>query len=342
MKRYAIAAMLAASALCAAAYDLAGTGFSPAGERVEDGRTFAVLDDGSGGELLFCAEADPDARRFDELRVLYEAVKSWPGLEAPTVRAINYAERLQVVAIPSRLAVEGEDLAPALPSGIQLFRSGAAAAATEYDFKVKSGKNVIRVRSVYTGWEELSQAALSAYRDPAAFVQARDPIYSLRRFADLDGQVAEVDGKVAGLATELAALDELVAGSAARADELDAQARTGNKTLAERLAGLEEALAAEKASSEALAARLAAAEAAAADAKAAASSAAGARDAAIMAALCGGKAPDEKAVAKLVELKAADPALDKAKGAPAALKAAGLALSAKEIAAVYLVKFGEK
>ena len=273
MKRFALAAAMAAAALAAAAYDLSGSIFTAQGERTEEGRTFAVLADGSGGELLFFAEAEPDPARMKALEALYESARSWPGFAAASVRAVNYPDRLQIVLIPERFEVEGTDLVQAVPSGIQLFRG----AATEYDFKVKSGQSVLRVRGAYTGWDELSAAALAAYRDPAAFIQARDPLYVLKRFAELEAKVAALEGILLGPA------------------------------------GAEGAPAGDGAS------RI---------------------ERSLLAALNGGVPIAEASVAKLVELKRSEPSLSQ-KSAALALKAAGVKMSAKEISAVYLVKFGE-
>jgi ribosomal protein L9 len=61
---------------------------------------------------------------------------------------------------------------------------------------------------------------------------------------------------------------------------------------------------------------------------------------ALLAALSGSRATNIAAAAKLDELKSANPKLTKAEAAKA-LKAAGFSLTAAEIAAVFLVDFGE-
>jgi hypothetical protein len=277
MKRIALVLFLAAASLAATAFDFTGSGFSPTGEKVEDGRTFTVLDDGSGGTLLFFAEAEPSPDRIEGLKALYSAVRSWPGFEASAVRAVNSTERLQVVALPKHFVVEGVDLVPAVPSGVQLYRS----VATEYDFKVKSGQYAVNVRGIYASWGELSAAILEAFRDPVAFATARDPLYALKRLAELEGRIAKLETRIAELETRMQAL--------VSAD----------------------------------------------------GSSAGHFETALLAALNGDKPISDEAVAKLTALKKADPSLDKVRAA-AELKAAGLTLSAKEIAAVFLVKFGER
>ncbi len=366
MKRIALAAILAAAAaLALPALDLGGTGFSLAGERKEDGKVFTVLAADSGGELLFFAEAQPNAERLGELRAIYEAVRSWPDFVPSVVRAINYTERLQVVAIPSRFMVEGTDLAPSVPSGVQLFRTKA----TEYDFKVKTGQQVIRVRSVYTGWDEMAAAALAAYRDPASFVQARDPLYMLKRFAELEEQTGQLESQASQLRSQTSKLEaenakikaqakqleELAFGSAAGDEGPGAVGVTRTQNLSSRIATLESNLAVAESSLAEAESNLSATESSLSEAEASiaaleekleaaeAETAArlASRDVPLMAALNGAKPLNDQAVAKLVELKKANPALDK-KGAAAALKAAGLPLGTKAISAVFLVKFGER
>ena len=110
-----------------------------------------------------------------------------------------------------------------------------------------------------------------------AFVQAGDPLYALKRFAELEARVAALEGILLG--------PPGAEGAAAQ----DGASRIERSLLA---------------------------------------------------ALNGGIPIAEASVAKLVELKRSEPSLSQ-KSAAGALKAAGIKMSAKEISAVYLVKFGE-
>jgi len=327
MKRVVLSLAILAASIAVAALDLSGSGFAQKGERTEDGQTFAVLDDGSGGELLFYAETEPSAVRIAGLRALYDAIRSWSGFEAATLRAINGAERLQIVAIPRRFSVEGVDLAQAVPSGVQLYRS----TSTEYDFKVKSGSSIVRLRGVYSSWDELSAAVLQAFRDPAAFLLARDPLYALKRIAELDARVSKLE---AGLSK----LDSNVSKLEARISSLETTSVGGLET---RTDGLENGLSVLQKDVSGLSSNLESLVARMRQLVVDEGGSTGQLEAALLAALNGDKPVNAEGLAKLVELKKADPTLDKAKAATA-LKAAGTPLSSREISAVFLVKFGER
>jgi hypothetical protein len=273
MKKICLAAALSLFALSVFAYDLTDTGFTQTGERSEDGKTIAVLADESGGEVLFDAETEPSGDRLSALRSLVAEIRSWEAFQPAEIRAVNMADRLQVSAIPRSFVVDGVALEQALPGGIQLLYK----TATEYDFKVKSGKYVVRVSSVFTGLPELEAAALAAFKDPASFIATRDPLYVQKRLDELLDKVADFESRIATI-------------------------EQANKELLSNEAKAKPA---------------------------------------ILAALNGGRPIREDALAKLIELKRQDPALDK-KNAPAALRAAGYVLSLSEISAIYLVEFGER
>lgn len=318
MKRTALAAIIVVSAASLFALDLSGTSFTQTGEKSVDGKTVAVLADESGAELLLEAETEPSPERLTALQALVAEVRSWDNFEAAELRAVNMAERLQLTAIPRKFVVEGVDLAPAIPGGVQLlFKT-----ATEYDFKVRSGKFVVRVGSVFTDRGELEAAALAAFKDPSGFIATRDPLYVQKRLDELADRADAIEAMQADFAKKIAILEEATFGaeqnaakeeSVSKADKSVAQLREDLAALEARNSEHEKQAAAQWASTQL----------------------------ALLAALNGDKPIREESVAKLVELKKADPGLDR-KNAPRALKAAGITLSPAEISAIFLVEFGEK
>jgi hypothetical protein len=321
MKRTALAAVIALSSLSLFALDLTGTSFTQTGERSEDGKTLFVLADESGGELLLDAEAEPTPQRLSALQALVAEIRSWGEFQAIELRAVNMEDRLQVSAIPRSFLVEGVDLAPALPGGIQL----SYKTATEYDFKVKSGKFVVRVSSVFTGKAELEAAALAAFKDPSAFIATRDPLYVQKRLDELFDRADALEAKAADFETRIAALEKVTF-------DLSSSDKEERTTRAEKdLAAIKDELSAFEAKAEDRSGQIEA-QIAAQWEKAKPT---------LLAALNGGKPIKEEAVAKLVELKKADPTLDK-KSAPKALKAAGFSLSGAEISAIFFVEFDER
>jgi hypothetical protein len=301
MKRIAILALLASTALAAFAVDLADYGFTKTGDRSEDGKAVSVLADASGGELILEAEAEPTAERAAALKAIVAEVRGWKSIKAAELRAVNTADGLSVTVLPSSFEAGGVSLAVALPGGIQLFFEKSI----DYDFKVKSGKYLVRVASAYTTEAELVAAALSAFKDPASFAAARDPLYVQKRLDELAAKVETL---------EAAIFDS-------SADEAKTKAQEGIDALKAELGALkaqEEARDADRDSSWRKA------------------------KPALLAALNGGKPVMPELEAKILELKAGDAKLNKADLAKA-LKASQPAIkfSLSEIAAVLYVDFGE-
>ena len=226
MKRAAFAFALAISALSAAAFDFAGSGFTEeAGSSVAS--STIVLTDESGGKVLFAAEAEPSAARIDGLRSLVSELRSWKNLVIAELRATNSTDRLEITLVPGSFTVGGTDLTASVPEGIHLFYD----TAIDYDFKVKSGDYVARVRSAFTGEDDLYAAVLAAYKDPASFIADRDPLYIGKRLDDMAAQLAALKARedardaqwLAARAAILAALNgskPINAAAAAKLDEL--------------------------------------------------------------------------------------------------------------------------
>ena len=317
MKRMALAAAICLSALSLFAYDLSGTSLTQKDEKTEDGKTVAILVDESGAEFLFEAESEPSAERLSALQSLVAEIRSWDDFQVAELRAVNMSNRLQVTAIPRQFLVEGVDLAPAIPGGIQLFYK----TATEYDFKVRSGKFAVRVGSVFTGIAELGTAALAAFKDPTAFIATRDPLYVQKRLDELLDIADAFEARIAAL--EKVTFDtnsgDALAGRTSKAENDLAELKDEVLAYEAKADGRNEELEARQSAEAAQWARA---------------------RAAIVAALNGGKAIKAEPMAKLIELKKADPALDR-KSAPKALKDEGFILSPMEISAIFLAEFGE-
>jgi hypothetical protein len=258
MKRAFLAFALILSALAAFAYDFTGSGFTPA-LGSPDLKAGALLSDESGGQLTFSSDREPEESRVAALRAIVAELRSWKNIQVADIKAVDTAERLAITAMPRSIALGGSELGAALPGGIQLYYDGS----TEYDFKLKSSRYVVRVRGIYTSEEDMEAVVLAAYKDPEAFILATDPASLQRRLEELEKRDA---------------LRE-----------------------AEKLRSRK----------------------------------------ALLAALNGARAIDPALVAKLDELKTANPKLSKA-DAVKALKAAGHTASLAEVSAVYLVDFGEE
>ncbi len=186
MKRLAVLACFVLLAASLSAYDFSSAGLSPSGTKVIDGRTFTELTDASGGVILFAAETEPDDARVAALKSIAASLRSWKSMQPAEIRAVNFADALQVIVFPASFQSEGVNLLSAVPTGIRFLFNGA----TAYDFKIKSGRYIVRVRGPYTCEAELTAQAVAAFKDPQAFTEASDPVALLKHIVALEARTA--------------------------------------------------------------------------------------------------------------------------------------------------------
>jgi hypothetical protein len=331
-----------ALALGAQGFDYSTVGLVDNGERTIDGRTYTSLNSEETGDVLLGLESDLSTERATALKAIATALRSWKSFTIAEIRAINFPDRLQIGVITSKFDVGDTNLQPAVPGGIQLYYSGL----TEYDFKVKSGQFILRVRGVLTGEDDLVAAAEAAYKDPVAFLEARDPAYLLKRIVALDERAAALDEKASALDEQSTALDEkakalderlaALEGSVSAIDSSAAANDGSTATLADRFAALVARL-------DAVEPQLAALEGVAKANAASAAAEVQKTNVALMAALNGGKLLSDDLVTRILTLKRADMTLDKIKLAAKLKEQKDLKVqpTTREIEIVLLVQFGE-
>jgi hypothetical protein len=171
------------------------------GDKTEEGRRFLVLADPSGGEILLSVEAEPDEARLKALTTLTKALRTAEGLSMGEIRAINYADRLQVVVIPQAFLIDGKDEAASLPSGLQFFYAGGY----EYDFRLRAQDRFVRIRGLYTSIADLAWIVGKASADPAAYIADTEPLALARRVDELTGSIGGLNGRIDSLEAALMA-----------------------------------------------------------------------------------------------------------------------------------------
>lgn len=188
MKRAVLAFVLTLTAFSIAAFDFTGSGFIQEGGGVSGSKTVTLVDE-TGSKLLFDMEVDPSPERLGALKSVVTEIRSWKNLAVADLKATNTASNLRIVVVPSSFAVQGVDLEHAVPEGIQIYYDSAI----EYDFRVMSGEYIVRLNSVYTNEDDLDAAIISAFKDPAAFLEARDPLYIQKRLDQLSVRLGALE-----------------------------------------------------------------------------------------------------------------------------------------------------
>ena len=142
------------------------------GDKTEEGRRFLVLADPSGSEILLSVDSEPDEARIKALTELTKSLRASKALAIAEIRAINYADRLQIVVLPQTLAIDGKNEASSLPSGLQFYYESGY----EYDFRVKADDRFVRVKGLYTSFADLTWLIGQAIANPAAYVLETEPL----------------------------------------------------------------------------------------------------------------------------------------------------------------------
>lgn len=332
------------------------------GQRVEDGNTFLVLQDTPKTEILLCTQAEPDAKRVKAILALVASLRSWQAAAVSQIRIVNYDDRFQLLALLSRFVVNGENQAVNLPGGIQFYYDQGG---YDYDFRIKAGGLFVRAKGLYSALDDIVLVATRIIKDPAGFVLASDPLYSIRHFGELEDRVATLEGQNTQLRADLGKLTsqyiDLSSKTAADTAALAAKTSSDIASLAAKSQADTAAVAAKaQADTNALATKAQADTSALAAKMVAAEGAIGTKiseealrlsneskdsiallNYALMTTINGGKPVNPDVIKKIVDWRAADPQIAKDK-IVAKFKELKINASAKEIDAVLLVLYGGK
>lgn len=94
-----------------------------------------------------------------------------------------------------------EENAGVLPSGLQFFYEGGY----EYDFRLRAQDRFLRIKGIYTSWDDLSWLIGQAIADPAAYIAHTEPLALARRIDELAGTIEGLKGRLNSLEAALMA-----------------------------------------------------------------------------------------------------------------------------------------
>ncbi len=158
------------------------------GNKDEDGRTFLVLGE-KGSEILLSVDAEPSEDRIQALKSLAASLRANPDISINEIRAINSADRLVVLVLPSKLMASTADCASSLPGGLQFTYSFNY----EYDFRILAGGRYLRMSGLYTDFSMLQRSISEVLNDPAAYAVKMDPLATAREAEELEARVARLE-----------------------------------------------------------------------------------------------------------------------------------------------------
>jgi hypothetical protein len=221
--------IFAITALCLALLPLAAQdsgqayGLPLLGQKSSGGMAFLRLQDSAKTEFLLSAQAEPDAKRMKAILSLLSSLRSWPAATLAEARVVNYEDRFQLLALVSEFELDSQNIAANIPGGI-LFTYDQG--GYEYDFRVKAGGLLVRVKGLYASMDDVATVVARVIKDPAGFVLASDPLYSIKHFGELEARATQLETRATQLEADKAKLvaqnSDLTAANGALAARLDA------------------------------------------------------------------------------------------------------------------------
>jgi hypothetical protein len=338
-------------------------GYSELVRETRDSRT-TYAGTGSSGKIVLEIEGAVSRKTQDAAAELFRELKGWrsivPGSASMTISGNEIRYRI----VPSRLVYNSKDLLQNVPAGMVFVDLGNGQA---YDFRLKAENYFIRFQGRVTGESYLLEKMAEAAADPAKYIRENDPSYNTYRIGELQDELdlfkdrsdlrnkrfeetvsalADRDRELALLLEKADSKIELVQtqGLLLLREEASKteQARIDlEKRLNEKIAASEARISELEAKASALEAHNKALEAETRLMNAAADHTAVAAVAALSKGLFGApKPPAAEAIAKIREIKKANPATTSAE-ISTALKAQSIVATEKQIKAVLAVYFGE-
>jgi hypothetical protein len=188
-------------------------GYTVVSERSDGGLPTWDLRDAQGRSFSVSILGDFSPNRARALEALRDVIYGLDGLRIERLRYVFERDRVDAVVIPSRFIIRGTDYTRYLPSGMLFVFEDAVA----YDFRLLVGNLAARMNGQFLSEEQFLDRIVRAVENPAAYIQSQDPQFLARR---LDEERTRIDL----LEVENAAQDERAAEMDGRIDRLTVRA----------------------------------------------------------------------------------------------------------------------
>lgn len=194
MRVVLIGALLIGSALSLAAQtdarvaeSLRARGYSVQNPRTESGRPTWDLTHDEGVPFTLSMIGPFTETRATALRAIRETVFSLEGLDIRRMRVVFDEERATAVVVPRVYRIGEKDYAGYMPSGMQFTYDQALS----FDFRMLADNLALRVNGQYLTEEQFTERIVRAINNPAAYIESSDPQFLARR---LEEQQVLLDG----------------------------------------------------------------------------------------------------------------------------------------------------
>ena len=321
--RLILPVILLAVGISAYGVDLQNYGFSVTNTQQENNQTVYTVQAANGFSFTVASSAPLTDANAKALQTAVSTLSGWNLLKIQQAKIVFNGSRADILIIPSSFVYKGVDLAKYMPSGMQFYYDKYL----QYDFRMLKDNLFLRLKGEVYDESQFVDRLYSAVEDPVLFLQTNNPEYLLKQISDLTKKIDELSVQLSQAKTVVQGLSSKLDSLASQGQDFVAKQEAANKGQDAVNKNVEKQLADIKAQNQKMADEF---------------------DRVRYSLLVlnnrgffGQIYPiDKQAIAKLVELKTADPSLTRDQ-AIAKLQADGIKMSKKEVSLVFDVYFNE-
>ncbi len=315
--------ILLAVGISAYGVDLQNYGFSVTNTQQENNQTVYTVQAANGFSFTVASSAPLTDSNAKVLQTAVSTLSNWKLLKIQQAKIVFNGSRADILIIPSSFVYKGVDLAKYMPSGMQFYYDKYL----QYDFRMLKDSLFLRLKGEVYDESQFADRLYSAVQNPVLFLQTNNPEYLLKQINDLTKKIDELSVQLNQAKAVVQGLNDKLSSLASQGQDFVRKQESANRSQDAVNKNVEKQLADIKAQNQKMADEF---------------------DHVRYSLLVlnnrgffGQIYPiDKQAIAKLVELKKADPSLTRDQ-ARAKLQADGIKMSKKEVSLVFDVYFNE-
>lgn len=140
-----------------------------------------VIGNGKGMEIVVRSTGPLTASNERLIVKTYKTFYNWDEFDIRAAEMVFEGKSLSIIFLLNKLVYKGINIAPYLPSGIQLYYE----TFYEYDFRMFKDSLFMRLKGQYYSKGEFLDELYNAVNDPLLYIQTRDPSYIIRQIDEL-------------------------------------------------------------------------------------------------------------------------------------------------------------
>jgi hypothetical protein len=185
----AILLILLSSTPALHAADFQSEGLKEIGRKTTGSETLLEMTDSDGrkisvqynGELT-----DDTAARIIELRKIFAG---WNQIKTEGIKFLVSYGRIDIVIFPGTLAIDGKDMLPYIPAGINLSYTDEL----EYNFRITTQNLFIKIQGTYMKEDDICLKIQEAVNNPHDYIRKRDPEFILAKLTKLEERCGKLE-----------------------------------------------------------------------------------------------------------------------------------------------------